>query len=139
MEEQKHLLLIKEYSQSPGPRYTKQGDDSGEDFYYTKLNEMFYEALQDNVILTVELDGTDGFASSFLDEAFGNLVYDFGKDVVENHIKIISDEEPEWIEMLKQQTFVQWEKRRRNNEERKTTAQHDTWYSANGMIKKGDL
>lgn len=135
MEKQEHLLLIKEYSQSPGPRYVEQGDDSGEDFYYSKLNKQFYKTFQDNAILTVNLDGTDGFASSFLDEAFGNLVYDFGKDNVDQHIEIISEEEPEWKDML-QDTFEQWENRRLNNEKRKTTEQHDSWYNCKGIVKK---
>lgn len=134
----KIVLSILSYSTSPGPRYCDQGDDSGEDFYHQILNAKFHEAYASDAILVVDLDGPDGYASSFLDEAFGNLVYDFGKDVVKKHLEIKSDEEPEWISMLVNDTFEEWEKRRKDCDAPKITKEHEDWYRIdNNSMKKG--
>lgn len=134
MEKQAIKLMVMDYSMSPGPRYCSQGDDSGEDFYHTKLNEAFNKALTENKILEVNLDGPDGYASSFLDEAFGNLVYDFGIDTVSQNLLVISNEEPEWLDMLKDETFQEWEERRKKQEAPKKTVAHEAWYRKNNDI-----
>jgi hypothetical protein len=131
MEEQKFIIVISDYSTSPGPRYCYQGDDSGEDFYHKVLNEKFKEAFESDKTLTVNLDGPDGYASSFLDEAFGNLVFDFGLKNVQNRVKIISNEEPEWIEMIEQETYEQWEQRRNEKKSPKKTIEHKEWWRYN--------
>jgi hypothetical protein len=131
MEEQKITIVIADYSISPGPRYCYQGDDSGEDFYHKILNEKFREAFEQKSELVVNLDGPDGYASSFLDEAFGNLVFDFGLDNVKSHVKIISNEEPEWIEMIEKETYIQWEQRRKEKQNPKKTIGHENWWRYN--------
>jgi|GEM_PF-316670 hypothetical protein len=129
METKDNLRLnILSYSQSPGPRYCNQGEDSGEDFYHKTLNAKFYEAYKKQTKLVVDLDGPDGYASSFLDEAFGNLIYDFGIDLVKDFLEMKSDEEPEWKEMLYNYTFTEWDKRRKDRKEPKVTKEHDAWY-----------
>ena len=105
-----------------------KNDDSGEDFYHKILNEKFKKAFDEKVELEVNLDGPDGYASSFLDEAFGNLVFDFGLKNVKSRVKIISNEEPEWIEMIEKETFNEWERRRTNNQPPKKTAEHEGWW-----------
>lgn len=139
MEEQKISIVIADYSKSPGPRYCRQGDDSGEDFYHKILNEKFKNAFEQKLELEVNLDGPDGYASSFLDEAFGNLVFDFGLENVQSRVKITSNEEPEWIEMIKKETFKEWEKRRKDNQSPKKTVEHGDWWFfnfANNSIEK---
>jgi hypothetical protein len=131
MEKQKISIVIADYSKSPGPRYCYQGDDSGEDFYHKILNEKFKDAFEQKTELEVNLDGPDGYASSFLDEAFGNLVFDFGLGNVQSRVRIISNEEPEWIEMIEKETFVQWEQRRTNNQPPKKTIKHEDWWRLN--------
>jgi len=131
MEKQNISIVIADYSKSPGPRYCYQGDDSGEDFYHKILNKKFNDAFVQKTHLEVNLDGPDGYASSFLDEAFGNLVFDFGLENVQSHVKIISNEEPEWIEMIEKETYVQWEERRKKNHEPKKTIEHEEWYRYN--------
>jgi hypothetical protein len=132
MEDQKIKLMIMDYSTSPGPRYSNQGDDSGEDFYHKRLNEAFNHAISSDQKLEINLDGPDGYASSFLDEAFGNLVYDFGLDTVKSNLTVLSDEEPEWVTMLNEETFLEWEERRKKQEAPKKTADHKAWYRKNG-------
>lgn len=129
METKKLQLRVMDFSEDPGPRYCSQGDDSGEDFYHTKLNKQFKEAIESNTILVLDLDGPNGYASSFLDEAVGNLVYDFGATNVNRYMEIISNEEPEWINMLKNETIPQWEQRRIEKKCPKSTKTYDTtWY-----------
>lgn len=138
MEKQDKIYYsIIDYSQSPGPRYCSQGDDSGEDFYHEKLNALFAEAFKNQSVLVVTLDGADGYASSFLDEAFGNLVYDFGAEIVKKYLKIISNDEDIWSTMIFEETLPEWEKRRKNKEHAKITQTHDAWFRVvNGELKK---
>lgn len=110
-------IAVINYSLDPGPRYVRQGDDSGEDYYHKILNNEFYEALINGQVLEISLDGTSGYASSFLDEAFGNLVYDFSLDKVKSSVSIVSEEEPEWKDMIENESFNEWEKRRKDQRE----------------------
>lgn len=128
MESSKHKLIIAEYSEYPGPRYSVQGESSGEEFYHKILNKAFYDAYNEEEVLTVILDGTAGYASSFLDEAFGNLVYDFSLSVVKDYLHIISLEEPDWKEMIINESFVEWEKRRKQNSPPRKTSEHSAWF-----------
>ena len=127
MEPSKHKLVIAEYNEYPGPRYCSQGDSSGEDFYHTILNSSFAQAINDNSKLTVNLDGTAGYASSFLDEAFGNLVYDFTLDLVKKNLIIVSQEEPDWKEMIEGESFGEWEERRIGEDEVFKSIEHQPW------------
>lgn len=138
MEKQnKKYFSIIDYSQSPGPRYCIQGADSGEDFYHRKLNGIFAEAYRENATLFITLDGADGYASSFLDEAFGNLVYDFGAAVVSKHLVIISNDEEIWTKMIIEETIPEWENRRTNNEQAKVTENHEKWFRlCDGELKE---
>lgn len=138
MEKQnKEYFSIIDYAQSPGPRYCIQGADSGEDFYHIKLNGIFTEAYRGDAILCITLDGADGYASSFLDEAFGNLVYDFSAVVVSNHLEIISNDEEIWAKMITEETIPEWEKRRNNNDHAKVTENHEKWFRlCDGELKE---
>lgn len=137
METQKIIIKIFDYTEFPGPRYCNQGDKSGEDFYHLILNEKFAEAYNSNSILEVILDQTAGFASSFLDQAFGNLVYDFSKKEVEKHLLIISEDEPDWIQLILSEVYIDWEKRRTENKEPKITTNHKPWFRLiNKELKK---
>lgn len=75
------------FTEYPGPRYKDQGEFSGEEFYVTMLNEKFYTCYKENSLLVIYLDGTAGYPSSFLDEAFGELIYDFSKKIVQKHLR----------------------------------------------------
>ncbi len=108
---------VLDFTEYPGPRYTDQGPHSGELFYEEILKPNFEKILKDsndkiNIILQINLDNTAGYASSFLDEAFGNLSYDYGKQFVIDHLDIISTEEPDWIDIIKNQTLQEWDDKR---------------------------
>jgi hypothetical protein len=124
----KFISILDDFTEYPGLRNCSISEHSGEQFYHQLLNPAFKQAYEEKDKLTINLDGTGGYASSFLDEAFGNLVYDFTLKVVRNHIEIVSEEEPHWKEMLQELTFVQWEERRETNKRPIVTINHPSWY-----------
>lgn len=98
----KHYIKISEdFSPFPGARYYSDGNFSGEEFYDKLLEKEFERALEANEKLTVDLDGTEGYATSFLDEAFTRLAKKHGSSTVLNNLVLISSEEPDWIEEIK--------------------------------------
>jgi hypothetical protein len=122
------ISVLEHFSEFPTLRHCNISDKSGEEFYHTVLNKAFKEAYEKGEKLVVNLDATAGYASSFLDEAFGNLVYDFTLDIVKKNVEIISDQEPHWKTMIVDQTFIQWESRRKGKQRPVVTAQHEAWY-----------
>ena len=67
-------IRIADYARSPGGRYISDGPYSGEWFREEVLRPALAEAIRTGERLEVELDGTSGYGSSFLEEAFGGLV-----------------------------------------------------------------
>ena len=66
----KTVNVARDFTRFPTGRFKKFGSTSGEGF-----REQFLEqVIRDGDELTVELDGTIGYGSSFLEEAFGGLV-----------------------------------------------------------------
>lgn len=133
MEKQTEYLNVVEFSEYPGPRYNEQGPDSGEKFYVEKLNPTFLKCYNAGAVLIVNLDGTAGFASSFLDEAFGQLTYDFGEPLVKVYLRVESLDEPEWPRMIMEETIPQWQKRRELGQAPKATMT----YKVDGIDDKG--
>jgi hypothetical protein len=117
MEELKIKVL--DFTEYPGPRYIDQGEESGEQFYYDIIKPNFEECISSDKYLVVDLDDTAGYASSFLDECFGNLVYDFNYDEIIKRLKIISFQEPDWEEVIFEETLPEWLKKFKNNIDRK--------------------
>lgn len=123
------LSIATEFSLVTGLRHSSKSEKSGEEFYHVVLNKRFYEALQAKDDLELYLDGTlDSYAPSFLDESLGNLVYDFTLAVVVKRLKIFSERNPSWIKMILEETYPQWEERRKQNDPRIITVQHSDWY-----------
>lgn len=60
------INIAKDFSKYPGPRYERLGDFSGEKF----RDDILMPALGVGEVV-VQLDGTVGYGSSFLHEAFG--------------------------------------------------------------------
>ncbi len=111
------LNIGKEFNLYPGLRtYDISGITSGEVFYHEYLNPKFYKAIQENGHLKVVLDGTMGYTPSFIDEAFGRLVFDFGEQLVRQILEIESKDEPIWKIQIEEKSILKWEKRRRENE-----------------------
>lgn len=64
------INIANDFSVFPGGRYPSDGKYSGEEF----RESILIPALKSEDSLIVELDGTRGYGSSFLEEAFGGLV-----------------------------------------------------------------
>jgi hypothetical protein len=67
-------VRVAEYARSPGGRFRSDGRFSGEWFRDEILVPALSEAIQSGEKLEVELDGTSGYGSSFLEECFGGLI-----------------------------------------------------------------
>lgn len=68
------INIAQDFTRFPSGRFKKNGDTSGEAF-----RERFLEPpIREGQEVTVELDGTIGYGSSFLEEAFGGLVRSLG-------------------------------------------------------------
>lgn len=66
----KRINVAKDFTRFPSGRYASHGDTSGEAFRKQFLEKPLSKGEQ----VYVELDGTIGYSSSFLEEAFGGLV-----------------------------------------------------------------
>jgi len=65
----KMISIAKDFSTTPAGRHAKFHPASGEAF----RDSILLPALRQGVV-TVDLDGTAGYGSSFLEEAFGGLI-----------------------------------------------------------------
>lgn len=125
----KTYFVSKDYSPFTGLRYCNRSEHSGEDFYHQKLNAWFAEAYQGREVIMIVLDGgEDGYGPSFLDEAFGNLIYDFSLRVVKDYLKIDSSSDQDWGDRILTCTFPAWEQNRIKDIEPLKTEQHEPWF-----------
>jgi hypothetical protein len=125
-------INVSDFTMTPGLRHAVTSEKSGEEFYHEKLNPEFAAALNAKEKLVVVLDGTRGYPPSFLDEAFGNLVYDFGINRVKDNVSVLSNVEPHWIPYIEEK-YQEWEARRTSTQNpRKVTVKHEPWYAYEG-------
>lgn len=99
------INIAQQFTTTPGARNYTDGPKSGEEFYDKLLKDAFSKALKEKVKLKIILDGTEGYASSFLNEAFSLLGNEFGAEIAWNNIIVISNEVPKYIEKVKQSVY----------------------------------
>jgi hypothetical protein len=89
--EAKMLSVAKDYSVRPYGRFCADGEFSGERFRH----EFLAPALKEGAVI-VDLDGTLGYGSSFLEEAFGGLVRleHFSADELNRKLQVRSEKRP---------------------------------------------
>lgn len=85
--------IVKEFTNTPGGRKRDDGKFSGEEFREEHLEKHFRD-IQDKSAVTIILDGVEGYATSFLEEAFGGLARKFGKQVCLDRLRFVSKEDP---------------------------------------------
>lgn len=97
------ISIAKDFSTVPGARYPNEGDFSGQEFRNDVLIPKIKEALSNHVHLIINLDGTAGYGTSFLEEAFGGLIRIDGYSFYElnNLMEFISMEDDEYIDEIK--------------------------------------
>ena len=96
----KNKIKISEmFSETLGARHMTDGPHSGAEFREKHLMPKL-ESLKEGEKLLIDLDGTYGYPTSFLEEAFGGLARILGIEAVLNKVKFKSDEEPNLIEEI---------------------------------------
>lgn len=82
------ISVAKDFTRYPAGRYKVNGSTSGEAFRERFLEE----PLRRGESLVIELDGTVGYGSSFLEEAFGGVVRRLGRapEEILRHLTIVS-------------------------------------------------
>lgn len=95
-----YINIAKDFSDSPGGRYSKEGSFSGEAFRTQILKPKFLEAIKKNEKLEINMDGCFGYPSSFIDESFGGLARELNDFNILDRINIISNDEPGLIKYI---------------------------------------
>jgi hypothetical protein len=101
MTSQRTISIAKDFSDTPGPRWKVEGDFSGEEFLEKVLLAAYEKTVAEGGKLLIDLDGTEGYATSFLEAAFGELARKFGPSDVLRNIVFKSDDEPYLVEEIK--------------------------------------
>jgi hypothetical protein len=94
------IVVAREFSDAPGARHTADGVNSAEEFLERLLRPKFIAAQKEGGKLFVDLDGTWGYASSFVSGSFGALAREFGAATVNQHLAFKSDEDPLLLEKI---------------------------------------
>jgi hypothetical protein len=97
------INISKDFSPTPGPRYINEGNYSGELFRREILFNRVSEALENDIPFEVNLDGTAGYGTSFLEESFGGLIriHKLSYEKIIQNMILISDEEEYLIDDIK--------------------------------------
>jgi len=94
MTQNKLKILVRDFSISPGPRYISEGPWSGEKFRTEFLEPELKKAISEDKKLVIDLDGTLGYGTSWLEEVFGGLIRTgFNLDEINKYLELISTEE----------------------------------------------
>lgn len=114
------IIKVLDFTEDPGPRYIRQDKEgamtSGEAFYLEVLNSAFMTCYRDGIKLVLSLDGVSGYPSSFLDEAIGELVYDFSQEVVSNILQFDTRFFKRRVAQVVEETYKQWNQRRKDRD-----------------------
>ena len=95
------VIKVRDFSRTPGTRHTAEGLFSGEDFRKKFMDAALKEAFDNNAKLTIDLDNTIGYGTSWLEEVFGGLARSEGAQKVADTLIFISNEEPYLIDDIK--------------------------------------
>lgn len=94
MEDNK-IIKVSEFSRYPTGRYKKHSNSSGEEF----RDDYLLPALNEFNSVTIVLDDTEGYGSSFLDEAFAQIPKNSKISLLDlkSRVKFISENDPSLI------------------------------------------
>lgn len=96
-----NISVATQFSTTPGPREKGEGDFSGELFLEKVLRPAFLIAKEKGEPLTLDLDGTEGYATSFLEAAFGGLAREFESKEIIEVLRFKSDDEPYLVDEIR--------------------------------------
>lgn len=83
IEEVLYLPIWEEFSETPGSCYSKEGKFSAEEFQSTVLFPFIERAKKEKKKILVDLDGTAGYSTGFLEKSFGETVQKYGPEIIE--------------------------------------------------------
>lgn len=89
--------IAKDFTKTPGARYISEGPFSGELFRKQCLEKLFEDSSSEEKIKVI-LDGTAGYATSFLEESFGGLARLYGAERVLSRLLLVSEEDKALLE-----------------------------------------
>lgn len=96
-----YIKISKDFTRTPGARKMDEGNYSGEEFLKSVLEPAYLQASKEDSIVQINLDDTEGYATSFLEEAFGGLARKYGSNNVLDHLDFVSNDEPLLIEEIR--------------------------------------
>jgi len=91
------LVISKDFTETPGARFIIEGSYSGEEFRNDFLEPKYLEAKIKKEKLVIDFDGGYGYATSFLEEAFGGLARKYDEKEIKEVLEFKSDDEPSLI------------------------------------------
>lgn len=94
------IVICADYATTPGARYRRDGEFSGEEFLENHLLPKFEKAVAENHLLLIDLDKVWGYPSSFVSGSFGKLSLMKGPDLILRHIRFKSDDNPIRLEKI---------------------------------------
>jgi hypothetical protein len=95
----RQINVARDFSLVPAGRTQADGLNNGSRF----RDDFLLPALQGGETVTVELDGTEGYGSSFLEEAFGGLVRKgLAVDEVLSRVQFVSTVDPSLVEEIRE-------------------------------------
>lgn len=94
------VIVYKDFSPYPAGRFYSDGNGSGQEFREKHLMPLLKLGREK---LRIDLDGTEGYGSSFLEEAFGGLVrVGFSPESLLRIFHFKSDEDPTIVEEIRE-------------------------------------
>lgn len=96
----KTISIARDFTTTPGARGPDEGPFSGEEFLEKILDPQFVIARSTKEKLQVDLDGTEGYATSFLEASFGGLARKYGAAAVLELLELKAVDEPYLIEEI---------------------------------------
>jgi hypothetical protein len=96
------IKIATDFSRIPCARFLSEGDFPGEEFREKILLPKLKDAIDKNEKLEIDLDGTAGLGTSFLEESFGGLIRVDKMDykIIIETISFISDDDPDYIDEI---------------------------------------
>ena len=109
------IKIAIDFSRIPGARFPEEGDFSGQEFRQKILLPKLKEAIEKKEKLEIDLDGTAGLGTSFLEESFGGLIRIDKMDynLIKRTLSFISNDAPEYIDEVN--NYLQEANEKENN------------------------
>lgn len=94
------ISVVRDFARSTGGRIPQEGPNSGQEFRENILVPAFK---REPSSVFIDLDGTDGYGSSFLEESFGGLVRSgFDGGMLLKTLSFKSEDDPTYVDEIHQ-------------------------------------